>query len=108
MFNRSERQHHTERLMTTLQTNHDMIYVNGALTDVATTVDITAETITADLATKAHAAITSNQTFLDLAAPTNAQSLAQIKALTRQMTALIRLQNRIPGMADLILDNGGT
>lgn len=40
---------------------------------------------------RAGQALTSNREFLDVAAPTNAQSLAQIKALTRQVNALIRL-----------------
>jgi hypothetical protein len=33
-----------------------------------------------------------NRTFLDLAAPTNAQTLAQVKHLTRVSSVLIRLQ----------------
>ena len=36
-------------------------------------------------------ALKKNKTFLSLASPTNAQSLAQIKALTRQNNAIIRL-----------------
>lgn len=35
-------------------------------------------------------ALTTNRTFLDLASPTNAQTLAQVKALTRQSTGVIR------------------
>lgn len=36
-------------------------------------------------------ALDTNNTFLALTAPTNVQVLAQVKALTRQMNALIRL-----------------
>jgi hypothetical protein len=40
---------------------------------------------------KAATALTANQAFLDLASPSNAQVLAQVRLLTRQMNALIRL-----------------
>lgn len=36
-------------------------------------------------------ALAVNRTFLALQAPTNAQTLAQVKALTRQMNAIVRL-----------------
>ncbi len=45
----------------------------------------------ATLRTKAQQALTANATFLALAAPTNAQALAQTKTLTRECNALIRL-----------------
>lgn len=41
---------------------------------------------------KAAAALTNNQTFLGIATPTQAQAVAQVQALTRQVDALIRLQ----------------
>jgi hypothetical protein len=44
------------------------------------------------LKAKAKAALAANSTFLALTAPTNAQVLAQVKSLTRQTNALIRLQ----------------
>ncbi len=40
---------------------------------------------------KAKQALAINTTFLALATPTNAQNAAQLKALTRQVNALIRL-----------------
>jgi hypothetical protein len=42
------------------------------------------------LRTQARQAMDANRTFLALASPTNAQTLAQVKALTRQVQALIR------------------
>lgn len=56
------------------------------------------------LEAKARAALTANGTYLALAAPTNAQTVAQVKALTRQMTALIRLSLR----GDLLDTTTGT
>lgn len=46
----------------------------------------------ATVRTRAITAITSNRDYLDIPAPSQAQAAAQIKALTRQVTALIRLQ----------------
>lgn len=40
---------------------------------------------------RARKALSGNRDFLALAAPTNAQTLAHVKGLTRQNTALIRL-----------------
>lgn len=45
-----------------------------------------------ELLSKAAAALAANSSFLDIASPTNAQAVTQIKALTRQVNALIRLQ----------------
>lgn len=44
------------------------------------------------LLTKAANALANNVTFLGLASPTNAQAIAQIQALTRQVNALIMLE----------------
>lgn len=64
----------------------------------------TTTTNTATLEAKARAAIIANGTYLALAAPTNAQTLAQVRALTRQMTALVRLSLR----GGLLDDTTGT
>lgn len=45
----------------------------------------------ATLRSQAETALESNRTFLALASPSNAQTLAQVKSLTRQMNAVIRL-----------------
>ena len=41
--------------------------------------------------------LATNQTYLDLATPTAAQTTAHVKALTRQVSAMIRLQRRTLG-----------
>lgn len=43
------------------------------------------------LVQRAQTALTTNTTFLALASPTNAQTLAQVQALTKECSALIRL-----------------
>ena len=54
-------------------------------------VDVTADVVELDLHSKARQAYTANRAFLANATPTNAQVLAQVRALTRQTQALIRL-----------------
>lgn len=56
----------------------------------------------AALLSKAQAAIQTNATYLALAAPTAAQSQAQVAALTRQVNALIRI------VAQLLDSTSGT
>ena len=68
-------------------------YIDGPLTDQqiaaipACTVDLNAATLRGKMQT----ALADNATFLALGCPTNAPTLAQVKALTRQMNALARL-----------------
>lgn len=50
-----------------------------------------AEANSDSLKSKARSAVTNNNTFLAIASPTNAQVVAQVKALTRQNNALIKL-----------------
>lgn len=49
------------------------------------------EANSATIRQQAETALAANRTFLALGAPTNAQTLAQVRALTRQMNGLIRL-----------------
>ena len=55
-----------------------------ALQEIATTNKLTLEE-------RAIKALESNKTFLALTSPTNAQVLAQVKALTRQVNGVMRL-----------------
>lgn len=78
--------------MTITRTDHNETWADGALvTDDVVEVDVTAEVVTLDLHGKARQALAANATFLALAAPTNAQVLAQTKRLTREVNGIIRL-----------------
>lgn len=61
----------------------------------------------ADMQTKARNALAANQTFLDTpnGSITQADALVQLKALTRQVNALIRT---MPGLEDLLVENTDT
>lgn len=50
---------------------------------------------------RATSALANNADYLDLVSPSNAQALAQIRSLTKQMNALIRLTvNQLADIAD--------
>jgi hypothetical protein len=66
----------------------------AALTATATSND-------AALREKARTAIQGNKDFLAIASPTNAQTLAQVKALTRQNNALIPLVLGVTATTDV-------
>lgn len=53
---------------------------------------VVAEGNRSTLSDRARRALADNATFLAIGAPSNAQVLAQVRALTRQMNAVIRLQ----------------
>jgi hypothetical protein len=57
---------------------------------IATVAGQNAQTLT----DRAAAALAGNATFLAIASPSNAQVVAQVRALTRQVNALIRLEIR--------------
>jgi len=72
-------------------------------------VDVTSDAVLFDLATKARAALAVNDTYLSIATPNGAQVAAQVARLTRECSALIRLQGHvIDGLEDLMRDNKGT
>lgn len=93
-------------MATVIQTDTDetVDFTTGKRTARQVARDVTEDAITYDLHAKARSALAGNATYLALAAPTNAQNAAQIKALTRQNNAIIRLLVA----ADLLTDNTGT
>lgn len=62
-----------------------------AKTLVASEPEVIAETNKRSLEAKSNTALTANATYIAIASPTNAQTTAQVKALSRQNNALIRL-----------------
>lgn len=79
--------------MTKTRTDTNQVFNRSGqlLSSTPVVVDITQEWVTNDLRAKGIAAIAANQTYLALASPTTAQNTAQIKKLTRECNALIRL-----------------
>jgi len=65
---------------------------------------VTANTTAATITTQATTAIGVNRTFLALATPTNAQVVAQVRALTRQNNGIIRLLVNRVSLADGTVD----
>lgn len=66
-------------------------------------VDVTAPSVRFDLHDRARQALTANAAFLAIASPSTAQTLAQVKRLTRENSALIRLLLAIDGAPDLLV-----
>ena len=91
-------------VITQTNTNETIDARTGVRTVEQVTVDVTTDVVTIDLHAKARTALAANATYLALATPTNAQNAAQIKALTRQHNAIIRL---LIG-ADLLTDTINT
>lgn len=74
------------------RTDRNQTFQDGQLvSEEVVEVDVTEQVVTLDLHTKARNALTSNKAFLQDNTPTNAEVLAQVRALTRQMNGLIRL-----------------
>lgn len=74
------------------RTDTNETYKDGKLVASETVVvDVTADAVEYDLHTRARQAIVANRTFLSNSSPTGAQVAAQVRALTRQANALLRL-----------------
>ena len=82
--------------MTVLRTDHNQQFdASGALiAEQVVDIDVTAEAVEYDLHTRIRQALTVNDTFLAKTSPTQADVLAQVRALTREASALIRLMVR--------------
>lgn len=78
-------------ITTTAEEGTDLVTRDGA-GKILASVPLPPERVNAKrLAEKIGSALTTNTEFLALTAPTNAQVVAQLKALTRQVSALTRL-----------------
>lgn len=79
--------------MTVTRNDRDRTYTSaGALVaDVPIVRDVTTDFVNNDLRTKAVNAIAANATFMAIGSPSNAQVVAQVRLLTRECNALIRL-----------------
>lgn len=78
------------------RTDRDQVFdARGKLlSEEVVQVDVTAEVVEVALHEQVRDALAANRTFLALASPTAAQNAAQVRALTRQVTALTRLTIR--------------
>lgn len=92
--------------MTITRIDTNTVYGPGGvvLSEETVEVDVTEQVVRADLHAKVRAALAANAAFLALSSPTNAQTLAQVRRLTRENSALIRL---IIG-SDLLVENTDT
>lgn len=92
--------------MPVTRTDKNQEWRNGQLVSEQTAVvDITEHAVFTDVVAKARAALVANRAYLALGSPSNAQNLAQIRALTRQQNGLIKALGRVlPELADLLRD----
>ena len=67
------------------------VWDNGVLVSETTTAKPSEMYVHELILEQAGDAINANTTFMEIASPTNAQVLAQVRALTRQNTKIIRL-----------------
>lgn len=93
--------------MTILRTDRNQVFDGrgNLVAETVVSVDVTAGAVQLDLHARARQAIVDNQAFLALASPTNAQTLAQVKRLTRECSALIRLLLAVDGSPDLLVQS---
>ena len=75
-------------------------YEDSELVETYTVPDQPEVVVRDSLVSKASVALDVNRAFLALATPTNAQTLAQVKALTHETSALIRLLLQRPDSED--------
>jgi hypothetical protein len=81
--------------MAVTRTDRNQVFRDGQLvSEQVVQVDVTVEVNDQTLRDRAQTALANNQAFLALATPTTAQAITQVKALTRQTNALIRLMLR--------------
>lgn len=75
-----------------VQTNRNQTFQDGRLVaEEVVEVDVTADAVRYDLHDKVRQALTANRAFLDVKSPTNAHLAAQVRQLTRECSAIIRL-----------------
>ena len=77
-------------MITRTERNQQFDPAGRLLAETVVDVDVTAEAVEYDLHAKARQALEANRAFL-ASTPTNAQALAQVTALTRQLYALAKL-----------------
>jgi len=68
-------------------------------------VDITGPVVQLDLHARARQALADNAAFLAIGSPSQAQTLAQVRRLTRQHNAIIRLLLATDGARDLLVES---